>query len=197
MLLTAATASCAGNGPPKLSTDEPKVELTSLWIEPPDLASRNFFDGPPSTVPAEGARYALISVDSKGYSGGYDVRDANGAKWSVKIGKEAQTEVTVARILWGLGFHQPPNYLVHDWQLTGVAVDQARLRPARFRRDAEDAKVVGDWSWYENQFVGSAPFQGLLVVNLMLNNWDWKTSNNKIYDLPRATSGPTRRDRPR
>jgi hypothetical protein len=63
---------------------------------------------------------------------------------------------------------------------------------ARFRRDSEEAKVVADWSWYENQFVGSQPFQGLLVVNVMLNNWDWKTSNNKIYDIPNAQSGPTR-----
>jgi hypothetical protein len=192
LLLAVITGACAGLSAPKLSTDDPKVELTSLWIEPADLATRDFFEGAAGPKPAEGARYALVAVDSKGYSGGYDVRDANGAKWSVKVGKEAQPEVTVSRILWGLGFHQPPIYLVHDWQLTGLAVDQATLRPARFRRDAEDAKVVGDWSWYENQFVGSAPFQGLLVVNLMLNNWDWKTSNNKIYDLPNAASGPTR-----
>ena len=66
------------------------------------------------------------------------------------------------------------------------------LRQARFRRDSEDAKVVADWSWYENPFVGTQPFQGLLVANLMLNNWDWKTSNNKIYDLAGAQGGPTR-----
>jgi hypothetical protein len=194
LLLTVFTGSCAGMAPPKLSTDEPKVELSSLWLEPSDLGTRNFFDGAGgrALAPAESARYALIAVDSKGYSGGYDVRDAQGVEWSVKIGKEAQPEVAVSRILWGLGFHQPPVYLLHDWQLTGAAVDQETLRKARFRRDSEDAKVVGDWSWYENQFVGSQPFQGLLVVNLMLNNWDWKTSNNKIYDLANATSGPTR-----
>jgi len=182
-----------GTAAPKSSTTEPKVELTSLWMEP-DFTTRNFFDGPggPSEAPAEGARYELLAKDTKGYSGGYDVRDAQGAKWSVKIGKEAQTEVTVSRILWGLGYHQRPIYLVNDWQLTGASVDQDTLQPARFRRNAEDAKVVGEWSWSENQFVGSAPFQGLLVVNLMLNNWDWKTSNNKIYDLPNATGGPTR-----
>jgi hypothetical protein len=194
LLLTALTGSCAGLAPPTLSTDEPKVELSSLWLEPPDLATRNFFDGAggPSLAPAESGRYELIAVDSKGYSGGYDVRDAQGVEWSVKIGKEAQPEVTVSRVLWGLGFHQPPVYLVNDWQLTGASVDQATLRKARFRRDTEDAKVVGEWSWYENQFVGSQPFQGLLVVNLMLNNWDWKTSNNKIYDRANVTDGPAR-----
>jgi hypothetical protein len=194
-LLTAVcTGACAGLAAPKLSTDEPKVAMESLWREPQDLATRNFFEGVggQALAPAESARYELVAVDSKGYSGGYDVRDAQGVTWSVKIGKEAQPEVAVSRILWGLGFHQPPVYLVHDWQLTGASVAQDTLRMARFRRDGEDAQVVGDWSWYENQFVGSDPFQGLLVVNLMLNNWDWKTSNNKIYDRANAPDGPTR-----
>jgi hypothetical protein len=192
--LTAFTGACAGLSAPKLITTDPKVELSALWVEPPDLATRDFFDGAggKALAPAEGARYELVAVDTKGYSGGYDVRDAQGVEWSVKIGKEAQPEVTVSRILWGLGFHQPPVYLVHDWTLTGTSVDQRTLRTARFRRDGEDAKVVGEWSWYENQFVGTEPFQGLVVVNLMLNNWDWKTSNNKIYDRPNATEGPTR-----
>ena len=61
---------------------------------------------------------------------------------------------------------------------------------ARFRRDSEDREVVGEWSWYENPFVGTQPFQGLVVANLMFNNWDWKTSNNKIYDLHDAREGP-------
>ena len=192
LVLTLLTASCAGMSAPKTSVD--KVDFAALWVEPADLGSRNFFDGPggQALAPAESARYELIAVDSKGYSGGYDVRDRQGVKWSVKIGKEAQPEVTVSRVLSGLGFHQPPVYLLHDWQLDGAAADPASLRMARFRRDAEDAKVVADWSWYENPFIGSQPFQGLLVANVMLNNWDWKTSNNKIYDLPSAQNGPTR-----
>jgi|SoiMethySBSTD1v2_1073268.scaffolds.fasta_scaffold255948_1 hypothetical protein len=194
LALTLLTASCAPVSGPKISLDEPKVDFSALWIDPADLGSRNFFDGPggQALAPAESARYELLAVDTKGYSGGYDVRDRQGVKWSVKVGKEAQPEVAASRILWGLGFHQPPIYLLRDWTLDGASVDPASLRLARFRRDSEEAKVVGDWSWYENQFVGSQPFQGLVVVNMMLNNWDWKTSNNKIYDIPNPQSGPTR-----
>jgi hypothetical protein len=196
VLATAVTVSCAGLAAPKTTVDDPsKTNLAELWSEPSDLASRSFFDGPAgrALAPAESTRYELIAVDSKGYSGGYDVRDRQGVKWSVKIGKEAQPEVTVSRVLSGLGFHQPPVYLVHDWQLDGATgVDAASLRMARFRREDETAQVVGDWSWYENPFVGTQPFQGLVVVNLMLNNWDWKTSNNKIYDLRDAQGGTTR-----
>jgi hypothetical protein len=188
--LTLLTASCAGLSAPKTSVD--KVDLAALWVEPSDLGSRNLFDGPGgrALAPAESTRYELIAVDSKGYSGGYDVRDRQGVEWSVKVGKEAQPEVTVSRVLWGLGFHQPPVYLVDDWQLDGSAVDPQSLRQARFRRDSEDAKVVADWSWYENPFVGTREFGGLIVANLLLTNWDWKTSNNKIYNLHEAREGP-------
>jgi hypothetical protein len=40
---------------------------------------------------------------------------------------------------------------------------------------------VGEWSWYDNPFIGSRQFAALVAVNLLLNNWDLKTSNNKIY----------------
>jgi hypothetical protein len=33
-------------------------------------------------------------------------------KWSAKLPPEAQTEVVASRILWGVGYHQPPIYYV-------------------------------------------------------------------------------------
>ena len=193
LLLAGVTGSCAGLAPPKTTAADPaQVDLTTLWVEPADLSSRNFFDGAGgrAQAPPDGARFELLAVDTKGYSGGYDVRDRQGVKWSVKVGKEAQPEIAVSRVLWGLGFHQPAAYIVTNWQVEGASLPPADLQMARFRRDSEDQVVVGDWSWYENPFVGTKPFQGLVVANLMLNNWDWKTSNNKIYELRGASEGP-------
>jgi hypothetical protein len=193
VLLATITGACAPRSAPKTTAVEPsQVDLSALWVEPADLSSRNLFDGPGGTAqaPPQEARFELIAVDSKGYSGGYDVRDPQGVKWSVKVGKEAQPEVAVSRLLWGLGFHQPAIYLLTDWRLDGASVPPEDLRMARFRRDTEGQEVVGEWSWYENPFVGTKPFQGLIVANLMLNNWDWKTSNNKIYNLHDAREGP-------
>ena len=56
------------------------------------------------------------------------------------------------------------------------------LEAGRFRPDLSTWNVIADWSWYQNDFVNTQPFKGLVVANLMMNNWDWKTSNNKIYD---------------
>jgi hypothetical protein len=193
LLLATITGSCAGLSAPKTTADEPsQVDSSPLWVEPADLSARNLFDGPGdlAEAPPESARFEIITADHSGYSGGYDVRDSQGVKWSVKVGKEAQPEVAVSRVLWGLGFHQPPVYILTNWQVTGATVPSEDLQIARFRRDSEDREVVGEWSWYENPFVGTRPFQGLVVANLMFNNWDWKTSNNKIYNLHDVREGP-------
>ena len=64
--------------------------------------------------------------------------------------------------------------------------------PGRFRPDLPGQEVVGDWPWHENPFVGTPEFGGLIVANLLLTSWDWKTSNNKIYHLDKPVNGVTR-----
>jgi hypothetical protein len=68
------------------------------------------------------------------------------------------------------------------WTMTGRGVSE-ELPGGRFRPDLSTWKVVNDWSWYDNEFVNTPPFRGLVVANLMFNNWDWKTSNNKVYEV--------------
>jgi hypothetical protein len=182
--LLSLTVACAGRTALKTPTDQPAADVAQLWIEPRDLESRNLFDGPggPALAPGATTAFELVKVDNTGYSRGYDVRDAKGTIWSVKLGPEAHTEMAASRILWAIGYHQPANYWVRSWQLTGKEASGPQ-QPARFRRDPSNEKVVGEWDWYENPFVATQPFRGMVVVNLILNNWDLKTSNNKIYDV--------------
>jgi hypothetical protein len=154
--------------------------VAELWREPFDLEQRDLFHGPggsehePRPVP-----YTFVARKSTGTNPGYDVRDPQGQLWSVKLGDEAQSEVSTSRVLWALGFHQPPTYYVDRWELSNGA---AREQPAgRFRLELPDHKVVGEWSWYDNPFIGSRPFAVLVTVNMLLANWDFKTSNNKVY----------------
>jgi hypothetical protein len=133
----------------------------------------------------------FVEADRSGFSPGYDVRDANGLTWSVKLGPEAQTEIVASRILWAIGFHQVPTYYVSSWSMTGGP--GGNPGPGRFRPELPDRKAVGEWSWYENEFAHTPPFKGLIVANLILNNWDWKTSNNKIYEITRPGGTTERR----
>src|SRR5688500_12985219 len=68
--------------------------LSELWEEPHDLASRNLYWGPGGRelAPARGT-YSYVSRKTTGTNPGYDVRDARGMEWSVKLGEEAQSEV--------------------------------------------------------------------------------------------------------
>jgi hypothetical protein len=153
--------------------------IAQLWREPRDLESRDLFHGAggPELVPQE-TSYAFVAHKTSGKNPGYDVRDSAGRLWSVKLGEEAQSEVTASRILWAIGFHQPPTYYVEPWQLSGE--DAGEQPAARFRTEAPGHDVVREWSWYENEFIGSRPFAALITVNMLLNNWDLKTSNNKL-----------------
>jgi hypothetical protein len=155
--------------------------ISELWQPPANRASRDVHHGPGGSelAPQEGAVFSWVATDTTGYSHGFDVRGSDGRNWSVKLGPEAQTEVVASRILWAVGYHQPPAYYVKSWELSGGPGGPQAA--ARFRTDFEGAKVVGDWSWSKNEFLDTQPFRGLIVANILLNSWDWKTSNNKIY----------------
>jgi hypothetical protein len=165
--------------------------IAELWQEPIDLEQRDLFHGPGGfgLAPVDTV-FQFVARDTSGWSPGFDVKDANGVAWSVKLGPEAQSEVVTSRVLWAIGFHQPPTYYVERWSLTGAEVGS---QPAgRFRPELPSQQVVGEWSWYENPFVGSEPYRGLVVANVLLNSWDWKTSNNKIYELREPVGGVKR-----
>ena len=180
-LLLTFTAS-GRTAPPQGVVERPSsADIEQLWTEPVDLESRDLFNGAGGAklAPNPSARYELVKVDDVGFSAGYVVRDDQGTEWNVKLGIEAQPEVVASRLLWALGYHQPAAYLVTSWELTGKQSGPQGI--SRFRRESPDQKVISEWSWYENPFEGSQPFKGLVVVNLILNNWDWKASNNKVY----------------
>jgi hypothetical protein len=161
--------------------------VAELWVAPDDIGSRDLFHGPggAALAPQPSTSFTWVATDKSGYSPGFDVRGPDGRAWSVKLGPEAQTEVVASRILWALGYHQPPTYYLKSWQLSGGPGGQQP--EARFRTDFENSKVVGDWSWSKNEFLDAQPYRGLIVANVLLNSWDWKTSNNKIYQLSDGT----------
>jgi hypothetical protein len=170
----------------------PQAALLELWNEPEDLADRNLLwgssreDGAPSTA----VEYTVLALDKTGYSRGYDVRGPDGREWDIKVGNEVQPEIVLSRILWALGYYQPQTYYVTGWRLAGSRKSQGE--PARFRLQS-DHMSEGEWEWVENPFTGTRPMQGLIAINLLLNNFDFKTSNNRVYRLRDASAEPVRR----
>ena len=199
--LLAATAACfPGPGSSAQSTaqkDKPaeksqqtKANIAELWENPGDIAARDLFygRGGKELLPSPTTPFEFKAIDTLGYSTGYDVVDPQGRKWDVKTGDEGQTEVVASRILWAAGYHQPIVYFVPEWTLKNGPV--AKPLSGRFRY-GNDHKSAGDWSWTDNPFLGTREFKGLVIANLLLNNWDIKTTNNRIYEMA-AGFTPTR-----
>ena len=182
MIVAFVSAACAGGRTVRTVADPAGVaDVSQLWQEPADLESRDLRLGPAANTPKPESSFTFVKADRSGYSPGYDVRDRHGVEWSVKLGPEAQTEVVVSRILWAIGFHQLPTFYLTEWAMDGGP--EGAPGPGRFRPELPNATVVDDWAWHENPFADTQPFRGLIVANLIVNNWDWKTSNNKIYDI--------------
>ena len=185
-------AGCARPLQPVTAAPGEPVQIAQLWQQPVDLGQRDLYAGPGgSQLQPSDTAFQVVSVDPSGASMGYDVRDNRGLTWSVKVGVEAQSEVAVSRILWAIGFHQPPTYFLRDWTIPGAPAT-VKPEPGRFRPELPDMKTTANWSWYENPFVGTRQFAGLIVANLILTNWDWKNTNNRIYELSQPRNDVTR-----
>jgi hypothetical protein len=63
--------------------------------------------------------------------------------------------------------------------------------PGRFRLESGHDKE-GEWDWRKNPFAGTRPLRGLLVANVVFNNWDLAGNNNRIYRLKKSHGGPAR-----
>src|SRR5215204_7705540 len=151
-----------------------------LWQRPTDISSRDLYLGPGgAAMRPDLRRITFVKEEKGGYSKKYEVRDGSGRKWIVKIGKEAQSETSAIRLLWGVGYLTEVNYLVPRVTIPG----RGTFTNVRFEARPENWKRAGEWQWKENPFVGTQELQGLKILMALINNWDLKDSNNVILKV--------------
>jgi hypothetical protein len=69
--------------------------------------------------------------------------------------------------------------------------DGTHIEPGgRFRLSDHSIKVLDEWSWQQNPFVGMPPYQGLLVILALFNSSDIKNENNTLYEVRTPGAGP-------
>jgi len=186
---------------PELRPSQPPglVHLEELWERPDDIGERDLFSGPwgSELAPPDDEPYQFVKPKTSGVNPGMTVTDRQGRKWSVKqashdpdSGDEGPVEVVLSRLLSAVGYHQPPVYYLKSFTLEDPF--GSRTAPGgRFRLTLPSLKDRGTWSWQQNPFVGTKPYQGLLVILMMFNSSDLKNSNNTLYEL-RTEQGPRR-----
>ena len=185
---TFGLAACAGVMVPFATTAKAPAGA-SMWVEPTDLASRDLYYGPwgSERAPDPKGVYTLVERKHTGVNLGMTVKDEKGREWSVKqpfpggLDPEGPVEVALSRLLSAVGYHQPPIYFLPAFTLKddfGKTVEVG----GRFRLKDESLKDTGYWKWEENPFVGTKPYQGLIVALMMFNSTDLKNSNNTLYE---------------
>jgi hypothetical protein len=196
-VLVAAIASlalgCRSTTPDKVAVLPSPAPMAEFWADPTDIASRDLLHGVGgrALAPDPGTPFTFVEEKKTGKSPGYTVKDAKGTTWSAKMGVEAQVEVAVSRLLWAIGFRQPPVYLLASWTLEG-GPQPGPQGPARFRPELPGWIDAGSWLWRQNPFLGTRELRGLIVFMRIVNNWDILDRNNLLYTLNPPREGVSR-----
>jgi hypothetical protein len=189
LVATAALTSCAMRTKAPASKATAAEPGATLWERPADVTSRDLFYGPwgREDAPSPNDTYSLVERKHHGVNPGLTVVDSRGREWSVKqtppgnFDSEVPTELAVSRILWGVGYHQTPMYFLPSFTLKDAWGTRTETG-GRFRLKDERLKSGDPWSWQENPFIGTRPYNGLLVMMMLLNSTDLKNSNNTVYE---------------
>jgi len=186
--------------PPVRPTVMPwEAPLAELWQRPRDLPARDLFYGPwgSGRAPDPHDTYTLIGPKDHGTNPGVIVGDSEGHVWHVKQpprndkGDEGPIEVVLSRVLSAVGYHQPPVYYLSAFTIRDRSGTHSEPG-GRFRLEENSIKHTGDWSWQQNPFVGTRPYQGLLVILMMFNSSDLKNENNALYQVKQPRDGIAR-----
>jgi len=184
-------AACAAH-PPAVTTPPTPAQLAELWHDPGSERDLFWGVGGERLAPDPAATYTVLETKKSGFSMGMTVEGPGSRKWNAKFPPEAPTEVVASRILWAVGYHQPPIYYVGRWNAEGASEPNPQL-PARFRESKPDLHGLDakddNWSYHHVPFIGTKELNGLLVLMVMLGNSDIKDEQNVIYKLKEPFEG--------
>jgi hypothetical protein len=159
-----------------------------LWRHPGNIALLDLRYGPGSPDLAPAAPFTFVEEDKSGESPKFEVRDASGVRWSVKLGEEAQAETVATRLVWAVGYFAEEAYYFDEVQVENMKrlsrgrefVAGNAVRGARFEPRREDVKRGKTWGWHKNKFEDTRELDGLKVLMILLNNYDVREVNNRV-----------------
>jgi hypothetical protein len=198
LMIVAASTACHPPIRSTLSHPPTPAQTAELWFEPQTQRDLFWGVGGEALAPDPSITFHVLSVRRRGednhFSDAFTVEGPDHRKWSAKLPPEASTEVVASRILWGVGYHQPPIYYVGRWNADKSPDPNPQL-PARFRESKPEfhgLEAKHTWSYYQNPFVGTREMNGLLVLQVMLCNSDLKDDQNEVYTLKQPVEGAKR-----
>lgn len=162
-----------------------------LWLEPTNITTRDLYYGPGGKAHQPRGPYKFVEEDSNGTQPKFVVKDGNGVKWTAKTGMEARSETAATRLVWAVGYFATEDYFLPEMKVEGMPGHLKRgqkfvseggiVHNVRLKRHLEGEKKIGNWGWKEGPFAGTRELNGLRVMMAVINDWDLKKVNNRIF----------------
>jgi hypothetical protein len=162
-----------------------------IWQDRGDAAQLDVVGGPGGSAHEPGHVLRFIEESETGTSPKFEVEDEHGVRWKVKLGEEARSETAATRLLWAAGYVVDEDYYRPGIRVVGLprlargqefVTDEGIVTGARLERQGGGGEGAATWSWHDNPFVGTREFNGLRVMMALLNNWDLKDVNNRVFE---------------
>jgi hypothetical protein len=159
-----------------------------LWRNPGNLRKRDLYYGPGSKDRAPVPPFRFIKEVKEGGMPKFDVEDARGVKWRVKLGEEAKAETAASRLVWAAGYNAEESYYLDRANIDGLKklsrgqkyVNGQSVQGARFEPRRDNIKRGKEWDWNKNPFKNTRELNGLKTMMVLLNNWDTFKKNNRV-----------------
>jgi hypothetical protein len=168
------------------------VTTAALWQDRGDISTLNLTDGVGGADHRPSGRFLFVEEDKEGTSPKFEVTDAAGTRWKVKLGEETKSETAATRLVWAAGYFTDEDYYLPTIRVAGIPnhLDRGRefvtpdglVRGVRMERKLKGQKKGGTWSWFDNPLAGTRELNGLKVMMALIDNWDLKEVNNAVYD---------------
>lgn len=183
---------------PATEVQAPSANAPKIWEDRGPIERLDLYwgNGSPDRVPV--GPFTFVAEDLGGSNPKARVRDVQGVLWKVKWDEEAQSEVAASRLAWAMGLRVDEVYHV----TTGAIVFAGPRRPtlqrigpfidgqgnlksgARFERNVPEQTTRRRWAFDDNPLRGEGGYSVLVLMNVVLANWDAKNSNNRILSVP-------------
>lgn len=197
-LISAVSLEVFSTGKAKKKQRQHPQKSAVLWRDPGNIRNRDLYYGPGSKALAPVPPFRFVKEVKDGSNPKFDIEDARGAKWRVKLGPEAQAETASSRLLWAVGYNAEESYYFDRATIDGLKklsrgqkyVDGQSVRGARFEPRRKDVERGKQWSWSKNPFKDTRELNGLKTMMVLINNWDPFKKNNRV--LHDKTTGEER-----
>lgn len=193
LAFAASAAAQTGRTVKRFKSNEAKAAIGAspavIWREPTDIQSRDLFYGPGGPEHQPHGKLSYIEEKFNGVNPKFDVRDEDGIRWGVKLGKEAKPETAATRLVWAVGYFTNEDYYLPELKVGNLQLSRgenlirgSKIEGVRLKRHNKGEHQIGNWGWDKNPFVGTKELDGLKVMMEIICNVDLKSANQHVYD---------------